>query len=256
MMSEVINALLKNQVLFLVEGGDDVAFLQGFLNANGLKEGNIITVTNTLKQAEVRMVDNVSYIDLASSEGLPNLVKTVEELIKVLGNRIKTKGVYPKAVVILADSSNPQDETCISKIKTHLTESVFPCPDLNQMSNDPNSPIQFGLYVLKDLTGNEYNDLESIAIHTLKEDNFLKENVHYVLDKFRSGVEEKKIDISSKQSKRELAVCLATFPEYEGNPRPVLRKRFNDYFNIAHPAFAPLNTLLNNLQPFLTPQEA
>ena len=119
----------------------------------------------------------------------------------------------------------------------------FPVPDENNYTEESSSMVQFGLYVLKDSEGN-YQDLESLAIHTLNKDLFFKsknkqiqiknfkKRVKVVLGNFRVSSKLTGVDISSKQSKRELAVCLATFPEYEGNPRPILQRHFNYYFDI------------------------
>jgi hypothetical protein len=236
----------NSKIIFMVEGGDDVAFLQGFFRTKKLIEKDVISVVNNHKT--VIEVQKESTITLASLGGIDSLDKEFEQTIRILDNRRDNneKDIETKAIIVLVDSSNDQDEAHIKNIQETLRKYKFPCPDLNQITQDQNSSIQFGLYVLKDL-GGAYNDLESIAIHTLKESDNFKQNVHFVLDTFKTSTQAKGLDISHKQSKRELAVCLATFPKYEGNPRPVLRDHFSEYFNVKDDAFKPLNTLLESL---------
>jgi hypothetical protein len=243
----MVDLLQSTQIIFMVEGGDDVAFLQGFFGAKGVPDQNINVTSHYNSTASHH---NPSNVTLHPSGGITRLVTEFKNTIRALKRKSRTDTLLTKAIVVLTDESNAQDTQHIQEIQTILRENALPCPERNSLTNDPDSPIQFGLYVLSDLEGH-YNDLESIALHTLKQHTEsitdFSAKVGVVRTHFNETCEQQGLDITRKRSKRELAVCLASFPNYEGNPRPVLRNHFETYFDINHKAFTPLNRLLDTL---------
>ncbi len=268
-MPDSSSEMLNSKILILVEGKDDVSFLTGFLKAKGLSE--------FIKPSESDLISDDIYVqEQGSISSIPPKLDTLLEVLKAKIDEIlatkeanyadwtneekeaASKKLITNYVIVLVDSSNKEDEKQIQKIKKTLQKFKFPCPNENDITQEKSSLVQFGLYVLKD-EENNYNDLESIAIHTLRKNIKIKKNkqaieinsfnvkVEKVLENFRSTSEQQTLDISHKQSKRELAVCLATFPKYKSNPRYIMEDCFTDYFNIQHPAFTPLNKLLDDL---------
>jgi hypothetical protein len=253
----------SSKITFWVEGADDTSFLQGYLRNKGLKSDKVITIQNG--EVSERFLNENGLARLVSHGGIDSIVNSLKFVLPKLKDKhdeYRAGGVQEfnlEALIILVDNSNEEDEQAITQIERTLTDNGFPCPERNTITNEANAYTQVGLYVLKDMENSQYQDLESLAIHTLKEtiepiperhdqtvENF-NGKVYGVLKAYDDSRETEGLSFNAKESKRKLAVVLSLFPNYEGNPQPILRKDFEHYFDINHNAFEPLNKLVKTI---------
>jgi hypothetical protein len=254
----------SSKITFWVEGADDTSFLQGYLRNKGLASEKVVTIKNG--EASERLLNEEGLTTLVSHGGIDSIVNSLEFVLPKLKdkhNEYRAGGAKEfnlEVLIILVDNSSREDEQSIIKIETMLENNDFPCPERNTISDKQDAYTQVGLYVLKDMENSHYEDLESLAIHTLKETISPVSDRHtYTVEKFSEKVLEvlKNYDecrkkhslyFNSKESKRRLAVALSLFPNYEGNPQPILRKDFEHYFDVGHSAFDPLQKLVEILK--------
>lgn len=237
------------QSLLFVEGDSDVLFIQNLLRNTTCADK--VRITN--RDLNEPPPKSRFLVDIEACGSDSKVLKAFEQMSRELHVTLKTDRLKPfqerviktTRIVVLIDGDTHEEKQLLAKYQKALNKSPFKVDFLraNMLYQEPEYGIEFGIYILKDFVDDQFKDLESLLVYSLRENKIRELIQHY-----KEGAKIRGFSMTKKLTKRELALIWPALDEYEGNEIIVLKNHFDKYFDVAsQEAIKPVLSLLEKM---------